>query len=157
MLWFELNLNLYQLFAPESVITGTPYRIKIAVFYVYHSDAIVVNQYEIDFDFGSVGLRPMRVITSDKHTSAWPDVQVWHLSRESMMMTFQNRPAVSHQWSNLIDNTCEFSSNSASRIYTLELDLNQLKFWIHDTRFCEYHQKQLIPDFIQLARFKAFS
>ena len=40
------------------------------------------------------------------------------------------------------DSTCEFSSNSASRIYTLELDLNQLKFWIHDTRFCEYHQKQ---------------
>ena len=110
-------------------------------FYVYHSDAIVVNQYEIDFDFGSVGLRPMRnfrqthiCLTRRTGLASVTWIRDDDVSKPACCVTPVIKP---HD-----DSTCEFSSNSASRIYTLELDLNQLKFWIHDTRFCEYHQKQ---------------
>ena len=101
----------------------------------------MVNQYEIDFDFGSVGLRPIRnfrqthiCLTRRTGLASVTWIHDDDVSKPACCVTPVIKP---HD-----DSTCEFSSNSASRIYTLELDLNQLKFWIHDTRFCEYHQKQ---------------
>ena len=101
----------------------------------------MVNQYEIDFDFGSVGLRPIRnfrqthiCLTRRTGLASVTWIHDDDVSKPACCVTPVIKP---HD-----DSTCGFSSNSASRIYTLELDLNQLKFWIHDTRFCEYHQKQ---------------
>ena len=132
-IWIEFEFIL-------TLCTGTLYRIKIAVFlcWSFRRDR---GEYEIDFDFGSVGLRSMRnfrqthtCLTRRTGLASVTWIHDDDVSKPACCVTPVIKP---HD-----DSTCEFSSNSASRIYTLELDLNQLKFWIHDTRFCEYHQKQ---------------